>query len=234
MIRAARGVDLVWLCNPNNPTGSLAPPAVLQPFLEHCREHGIFLVIDESFLLFHPDWRQLTCIPEAAAGGGVLALQSLTKFFCVPGLRIGCGIGSREVIGRLSRCQPPWHVNAIAQAAAGIAFKAGEYAHRTIELVQQERRFLASSLAELRLVKQVYPSAANFLLLELRPPATAPVVWEQLARRGVLVRDCSNFGWLGDRFIRVAVRDHDKNLLLLERLQQLDEIYADRFKASTL
>ena len=123
----------------------------------------------------------------------------------------------------MSRYQPPWHVNAIAQAAAGIAFEAGEYAHRTIELVQQERRFLASSLAELQLVKQVYPSAANFLLLELRPPATAPGVWEHLARRGVLVRDCSNFGWLGDRFIRVAVRDHDKNLLLLERLKQLDE-----------
>ena len=153
----------------------------------------------------------------------VLALQSLTKFFGYP----ACGSAAASGAGRPSpgclAIQPPWHVNAIAQAAAGIAFEAGEYARRTISLVQQERRFLASSLAELHLVKQVYPSAANFLLLELRPPATAPDVWEQLARQGVLVRDCSNFGWLGDRFIRVAVRDHDKNLLLLERLKQLDE-----------
>lgn len=219
LIRATRGVDLVWLCNPNNPTGSLTPPGVLQPFLEHCRAQRIFLVVDESFLLFHPRWRQLTCIPEAAADGGVLVLQSLTKFYGIPGLRIGCGIGSAEVISRLSCYQPPWHVNGLAQAAAEVAFEAGEYARRTVSLVRRERRFLASSLAELSLVRKVYPSAANFLLLELQPPATAPGVWEQLARRGVLVRDCSNFGWLGDRFIRVAVKDRARNILLLEHLK---------------
>lgn len=222
LVRAARGVDLVWLCNPNNPTGSLVPPDVLRPFLSYCREQGTWLVVDESFLLFHPDWRQLTCIPEAASGGGVLVLQSLTKFYGIPGLRIGCGIGSAGVISRLARYQPPWHVNAIAQAAAMVAFKAAEYACLTIDLVRQERRFLESSLAELPLIRRVYPSAANFLLLELRPPATAPGVWENLARRGVLVRDCSNFGRLGDRFIRVAVRDHDQNELLLKGLRQID------------
>lgn len=225
LIRATRGVDLVWLCNPNNPTGSLTPPEVMQPFLEHCRERQIFLVVDESFLLFHPRWRQLTCIKEAAAAGGVLVLQSLTKFYGIPGLRIGCGIGSAEVISRLSRYQPPWHVNGLAQAAAGVAFEDGEYARRTVSLVRRERRFLASSLAELRLVRKAYPSAANFLLLELQPPVTAPDVWEQLARRGVLVRDCSNFGWLGDRFIRVAVKDRERNTLLLERLKAVDEAY---------
>ena len=223
LIRATRGVDLVWLCNPNNPTGSLMPPSLLQPFLEHCRKQGIFLVIDESFLLFHPRWRQLTCIPQAAAAGGVLVLQSLTKFFCVPGLRIGCGIGSAPVISRLSRHQPPWHVNGLAQAAAIEAFREGDYARRTISLVRRERRFLAASLAELRLISQVYPSAANFLLLELRPPATAPGVWEQLARRGILVRDCSNFGWLGNRCLRLAVKDRARNMLLLERLKAVDE-----------
>lgn len=229
LIRATRGVDLVWLCNPNNPTGSLTPPGVLQPFLEHCRARRIFLVVDESFLLFHPRWRQLTCIPEAAVDGGVLVLQSLTKFYGIPGLRVGCGIGSAEVISRLSRYQPPWHVNGLAQAAAGVAFEAGEYVRRTVSLVRRERRFLASSLAELRLVRKVYPSAANFLLLELQPPATAPGVWEQLARRGVLVRDCSNFGWLGDRFIRVAVKDRARNTLLLERLKAVDETYAEQW-----
>ena len=227
LIRATRGVDLVWLCNPNNPTGSLTPPEVLRPFLEHCRIRGIFLVVDESFLLFHPRWRELTCIPEATSGGGVLVLQSLTKFYGIPGLRLGCGIGSAEVITRLSPHQPPWHVNGLAQAAAGVALKAGDYARRTVSLVRGERHFLASSLAELRLVRKVYPSAANFLLLELQPPATAPGVWEQLARRGVLVRDCSNFGWPGDRFIRVAVKDRARNTLLLERLKAVDKTYIE-------
>jgi threonine-phosphate decarboxylase len=228
LIRATRGVDLVWLCNPNNPTGSLTPPGVLQPFLEHCRAQGIFLVVDESFLLFHPRWRQLTCIPEAVADGGVLVLQSLTKFYGIPGLRIGCGIGSAGVIWRLLPYQPPWHVNGLAQAAAGVAFEAGDYARRTVSLVRRERHFLASSLAELRLVRKVYPSAANFLLLELQPPANAPGVWEQLARRGVLVRDCSNFDWLGDRFIRVAVKDRERNTLLLERLKAVELTYTEQ------
>lgn len=225
LIRAARGVDLVWLCNPNNPTGVRLPAGVLRPFLSYCRERGIFLVVDESFLLFHPNWKQLTCIPEAVAGDGVLVLQSLTKFYGVPGLRIGCGIGSTEAISRLARYQPPWHVNGLAQAAAMVAFGTGEYARLSLTLVAQERDFLVSSLASLRLIKEVYPSAANFLLLELQPPASAPALWEQLARRGVLVRDCSNFDWLGDRFIRVAVKDHAKNTLLIAQLKLLNEAY---------
>ncbi|MGD0153510.1 MAG: threonine-phosphate decarboxylase CobD [Thermacetogeniaceae bacterium] len=231
LVRAARGTDLVWICNPNNPTGARLPAGILKPFLSYCREQGIFLVIDESFLLFDPDWRQLTCIPEAVTGGGILVIQSLTKFFGVPGLRVGCGIGSRDVIAGLARCQPPWQVNGLAQAAARASFAAGEYARQTRLLVAQERDFLATSLGELRLVRQVYPSAANFLLLELRPPATAPAVWKQLAQRGVLVRDCSNFGWLGDRFVRVAVKDHDQNTLLLKQLALLDEASADGAEA---
>jgi threonine-phosphate decarboxylase len=221
LIRAVRGVDLVFLCNPNNPTGTRLPVAVLKPFLRHCLKRRVFLVVDESFLLFHPNWRQLTCIPEAASGG-ILVLQSLTKFFAVPGLRIGCGIGSPEIIARLSSRQPPWHVNALAEAAARVAFQAGDYARQTMDLVIPERLWLSRSLLELRLVRRVFPSAANFLLLELQPPATAPALWEQLARRGVLVRDCSNFAFLGDRFIRVAVRDRERNSLLLEQLKQLD------------
>jgi threonine-phosphate decarboxylase len=226
LLRAARGVDLVFLCSPNNPTGALVPAEVMSRFLQHCRDRRIFLVVDESFLLFHPDWRQLTCIPEAVAGGGVLVLQSLTKFYGIPGLRAGCGMGSSDLIARLSCCQPPWHVNTIAQAASRVAFGDGEYARQTLSLVERERRRLSSSLGGLRLIKKVYPSAANFLLLELRPPATSPILWEQLARQGVLVRDCSNFGWLGERFIRVAVKDRAANTLLLEQLVLLDEAYA--------
>ena len=222
LVRAARGADLVWICSPNNPTGARLPAEILKPFLSYCREQGVFLVIDESFLLFDPNWRELTCIPEAVTGGGVLVLQSLTKFFGIPGLRIGCGIGRRDVIAGLACRQPPWQVNGLAQAAARASFTACEYARQTRALVAQERDFLTSSLGDLRLVRQVYPSAANFLLLELRPPATAPALWGQLARRGVLVRDCSNFGWLGDRFLRVAIKNHDQNALLLKQLALLD------------
>jgi threonine-phosphate decarboxylase len=225
LIRAIRGVDLVWLCNPNNPTGSLMPPETIRILIQHCRRQGVLLVVDESFLLFHPRWRQLSCIPEAVSGDGVLVLQSLTKFYCIPGLRIGCGIGNQNLVNRLARCQPPWHVNGIAQAAAGAAFQSGEYALRTVATVQEERDWLVSALSGLHLVRRVYPSAADFLLVELQPPATAPGVWEQLARLGVLVRDCSNFGWLGDRFIRVAVKDRMKNALLLERLKTVDKAH---------
>lgn len=223
LLRAARGVDLAFLCSPNNPTGALIPAEVMSRFLQHCRERRIFLVVDESFLLFHPEWRQLTCIPWAVDGGGVLVLQSLTKFYGIPGLRVGCGMGSGDLVARLSGCQPPWHVNTIAQAAARVAFGDEEHARRTLSLVERERDWLSSSLGGLRLVRKVYPSAANFLLLELRPPATSPSLWEQLARRGLLVRDCSNFGWLGQRFIRVAVKGRAANELLLEQLELLDE-----------
>jgi threonine-phosphate decarboxylase len=220
LMRAARGVDMVFLCSPNNPTGSLFPQDFLGQFLNFCNGRGVFVVIDESFLIFHNCWQELSAVRDTADNRNLFVLQSLTKFFSIPGLRVGYAAAHQDTIKYLSRFQPPWQVNALAQASAAEAVKDKDYAHRSRTFVEQERMLLAAALSAIEGIN-VYPSEAPYLLLELRANLTAPFVADELARKGILVRDCSNFAYLDDRFLRVAVKDREKNRLLAAELTGL-------------
>lgn len=220
LIRAAQNVDLVFLCNPNNPTGNLIPPKVLKQFLEFCFKKSIFVVIDESFLFFHPLWNQLTCIPETTKNKKLLIIQSLTKFYAIPGLRIGCGIAHPETTAFLSNYQAPWHVNSLAQAVTLKALQARYYIYQSRQLVFRERCFLVSALSRIPNLYP-YPSEANFLLLELKKPLLASDLEEKLGNKGILIRNCNNFAFLGNNFIRIAVKERSKNELLIKYLEKI-------------
>lgn len=220
LIKAASGVDMVFLCSPNNPTGNLLPQDILQPFLEFCAAEGIFVVVDESFLIFHKCWRELSAALKTEVNKNLLVLQSLTKFFSIPGLRVGYGVAHPETTAFLSRFQPPWQVNSLAQASAAEGLKDEVYAHSTRSFVEQERRWFEEALSAVNGVK-VYPSEAPYLLLELGKNLTASYVKDKLAQKGILVRDCSNFAYLGENYIRVAVKGREKNQLLVSELTGL-------------
>ncbi len=220
LLLAAQGADLVFLCSPNNPTGNLFPRELVKPFLDFCDTEGIFVIVDESFLIFHNCWQELSAAGDTAVNKNLLVLQSLTKFFAIPGLRVGYGVAHPETVTFLSRFQPPWQVNGLAQAAAIDAVQDKEYAHRTRTFIEQERPQFAEALSAVPGIK-VYPSEAPYLLLELSEPLTAQLVADRLARKGILVRDCSNFAYLGDKYIRVAVKDREKNHLLVSELTRL-------------
>ncbi|HHW41750.1 MAG TPA: threonine-phosphate decarboxylase [Syntrophomonadaceae bacterium] len=217
LIRAARGADLVFLCNPNNPTGNLIPAEVLQPFLRFCAGEGIFVVLDESFLFFHPRREELTCTRQAERNRNLLVLHSLTKFYAIPGLRVGCGVGHPDTIAFLSGYLPPWRVNGIAQAAVAAALGQTEYAAQTRSFVKAERELLAAALRRIPGIT-VFPSEANYLLLRLEGAVTASLLADRLGRRGIVIRNCSNFAFLDERYVRVAVRDRENNNKLLEEL----------------
>lgn len=218
--RAARGVGAVFLCNPNNPTGNLIPRETLLSITAYCERRGILLVVDESFLAFHPHHRELTLIGQAVQKENLLVLRSLTKFYCIPGLRVGYAVGHRSLLKRVARHQPPWSVNGIAQEVAAVTFSLADYDEKTRSFISGERQFLASSLSRLPGLK-VFPGQADYLLIELRPPQKAPQLVEQLGRRGVVVRDCSNFSFMGNRCIRVAVKDRASNLRLINTLKEI-------------
>ena len=223
LIRAARGVDMVFLCNPNNPTANLYPPEILQPFFEFCDAEGIFVIIDESFLIFHKHWLELSAVPKTKASKNLLILQSLTKFYSIPGLRVGYGVAHPETIALLSRFQPPWQVNSLAQVAAKEILKDDSFKLSTCTYVEQERSQFSAALSAVNEVR-VYPSDAPFLLLALGENLTAPSLVDSLARKGILVRDCSNFAYLGNNHIRVAVKDREKNsLLVIELTKSVNE-----------
>jgi threonine-phosphate decarboxylase len=205
-LAGSRGVGLVFLCNPNNPTGDAISRREVLRVAERAREAGAVLVVDEAFADFAP---HLSVAREA--GEGLYVARSFTKFFAVPGLRLGCLV-TRET-ERVRAFQPSWPVNAVA-AAVGIAAAVDEsFAEVTLAEVKIRRRELFSALGGLSELTP-YPGAANFLLVR-GPEGLA----EELARRGVLVRGCGPFRGLGPGFFRVAVRGVGENKRLVEKMR---------------
>jgi L-threonine-O-3-phosphate decarboxylase len=203
-----RDVGLVFLCNPNNPTGDAVSRRDVLWVAERVWETGAVLVVDEAFADFTP---HLSVAPEVDEN--LFVARSFTKFFAVPGLRLGCLITSD--VERARAFQPSWPVNAVAAAVGISAARDRAFAEATLTAVELRRQELLGALEELPGIT-AYPGAANFLLV--RGPQTLP---EDLARRGVLVRGCEPFRGLGPGFFRVAVRGAEENGRLVEVLRSL-------------
>ena len=213
--------DVVFLCNPNNPTGRLETRNDLTKIINAARASGTLVVIDEAFIDFIPDRDDYTMVHQAGQPGGPVVLYSLTKFFGIPGLRLGAVVAPPDLAVRLESSRDPWSVNTLAQVAGLAALDEKAYMEETRTLVERERRFLEEELAQLPGVT-VFPGTANYLLLDIRGTGLdAGILTEKMGQIGILVRDCSSFSGLGDGFIRVAVRLRYENRRLLAGLQSI-------------
>ena len=212
--KLAEGFDLLFLCNPANPTGALLPLKMIEEILGLCRSSGTFLVLDEAFMDF--------CEGASAKGlfaesGGGIVLRSMTKFYAIPGLRLGYAVGHADIIRRCAENLEPWSVNTPAQIAGVASLADGGYRERTVRYVSMERDALALGLAALPGLVP-FLSAANYLLVEIRNGYSAADLRKRLLEKRILIRDCSNFQGLDGRFFRVAVRTGEENRLLLAAL----------------
>lgn len=198
--------DAVFLCNPNNPTGTVLQCEEALEIAGLARHAGAALVLDEAFADFAPE---VSLVGEA--GDGLLVARSFTKFFAIPALRLGCLVTPEA--GGYGALQPSWPVNVAAEAAGVVAASDPAFTARSVQRVGELRSELQAGLHALPGLR-VYEGAANFLLV--RGPAGLP---ERLARRGVLVRGCEPFRGLGAEHFRVAVRDEADNQRLVEALQ---------------
>lgn len=215
--KLAEGYDAFYLCNPGNPSGTLYPPHIVERVCELCRAAGTFLVLDEAFMDF---------CEEASAKHAVvncdnaLILRSMTKFFGIPGLRLGYAMASEQVCRSIDARGVPWNVNTLALAAGAASLADPEYKRRTILFVDQERRLLCDLLGSLPLLK-VYPSRANFLLVEILGPMTARELAQKLLTELVIIRDCATFNGLSPHFFRIAVRTRAENERLVTCLEKI-------------
>jgi threonine-phosphate decarboxylase len=201
------GVSLVFLCNPNNPTGDALTRVEILEAAHRVRESDATLVVDEAFADFAPE---VGVAPEA--GEGLLVMRSLTKFFAIPGLRLGCLVCPEP--DRARELQPSWSVNAIAAAAGIAAVGERSFVDASFATVTRLRRQLFEALEAVPGLAP-FPGAANFLLV--RGPDGLP---ERLARRRVLVRGCGPFPGLGSHYFRVAVRGAAENERLLAAIRE--------------
>ncbi len=210
----AKGYDLLFFCNPGNPTGRLYPVAEVAALYGICRQAGCFFVLDEAFIDFAEENSAKRLLAES---DDWLILRSMTKFFGFPGLRLGYAFASSAVTARLQRLLPPWSVGVLAQAAALAALADHEHGRRTREFVTTERQRLLDRLGRIADLR-VFAGAANYLLLQIGSGMTAAALQEKLLLERILIRNCSNFAGLDERFFRVAVRSEAENDKLLAAL----------------
>ncbi|HEX2517171.1 MAG TPA: histidinol-phosphate transaminase [Chloroflexota bacterium] len=201
---------VVWLCNPNNPTGRYLPPPDVQALLEAATDAGALLVIDEAYAPFVD--RATPPLPFLS-GGHLVLLRSLTKDYALAGLRLGYAVTTPGLAASLRLAQPPWSVSAPAQAAGLAALAEPGYLDRAREVLREARARLVAGLRELGL--RVTPPAANFVLVEVGDAATFRAA---LRGQGCIVRDCTSFGL--PRHIRIGVRTPPECDRLLRAVQR--------------
>ena len=207
------GGELVILGQPNNPTGLTVDPQVLRSLA--ARRPETFFLVDEAFADFVENLESLAFRRPP----NVIVLQSFTKFFAIPGLRLGAVLLDSVWAGKVREILPPWTVNTLAQRVGEAALEDADYARRTRMLVREQREFLAGLLRGLPHLK-VYPGEANFLFLRLDHPAlTARDLAQKLLPRGLAIRVCDNYAGLDGRFFRVAVRTEKENRILASALE---------------
>ncbi|MGI6220587.1 MAG: pyridoxal phosphate-dependent aminotransferase [Coriobacteriales bacterium] len=207
------GTDLVFLCQPNNPTGLAASRALVEHVLERCREVGARLVADECFVDLLDDPGAVTAVPLLDRWPELVIVKAFTKLYGMPALRLGYALcADAMLLEGMGRVAQPWSVSGIAQAAGIAALECIDHVQETRALVRAERQFLRTVLASRGIEVQ---GEANYLFFELDDGGALAA---KMRERGILIRDCSNYESLAPGAYRIAVKTHPENMSLLRAL----------------
>ncbi|MCF8012363.1 MAG: threonine-phosphate decarboxylase CobD [Clostridiales bacterium] len=215
--------DIIFVCNPNNPTGNLFSPEKLISILKAADSAGAYFVIDEAFMDFVDNYKNHSLIKQVKNYNNLYVLYSLTKFFGIPGLRLGCMVGNPSLIKKMNSAKDPWNVNLFAQVGGAAALKDTDHMVKTKKLINSERKYLYNKLTALPGLHP-YSAQANFLFVDVKGTGyTSKEFKSLLSTRGILVRDCSSFSGLDDDYIRLAVKDQKSNKRLIIELSTILE-----------
>ena len=205
-------VELVFLCNPNNPTGRLCEPELLSEIAARCHANGTYLVVDECFIEF-TDGQSL--IPLLEKYPRLLILRAFPKTYAMAGLRLGFLLGGdADLLDRIAAFGAEWSVSTVAQRAGLAALAEEGWMERTRAFIAEERRWLTEQLTALGLT--VCPGEANYLLFRTERP-----VYQLLLERGIMVRSCVSFIGLDDKDFRIGIKTRAENEILMEALKEV-------------
>ena len=213
-------LDMVFLCNPNNPTGVLMEQDFLQDVLRRCEKSGCILMLDECFVDFveHPNVH--TMKPYLAESENLFILKAFTKRYAMAGVRLGYALcADRELLEKMRMVTQPWNVSILAQEAGIAALSEREYVEESMKAIHRERIWLLDGMK--RLGYQTYASSANYIFLK-DPKTFTGNVWKE----GILIRDCSNYYGLSRGYYRIAVRLREENTKLLHVLEEIRALQA--------
>ncbi len=213
------GKDMVWICNPNNPTGQVFDKEKLLAVIDN--HPATLFVVDQAYSLFSV--KEVLSITDIMLRKNVVVLYSLTKQFVVPGLRIGYAIGREDILTRLRSLRMPWSVNSIAiEAALYLLDNARNY---DFNAYKHHKEVITLATSMLSLGIHVSPSDCNFLLAELPFGSAAELKSWLIDKHGLLIRDASNFEGLTPRHFRVAAQSREENNTLINALKEWISLY---------
>lgn len=218
-----RDVELLFLGRPNNPSGHFITEGQLEELALLAERFGTILAIDEAFIDFVDQGETRSFISRLSRFPHVAVLRSLTKMFALPGLRLGYAVAGENLIRRMKRMQVCWSVSGLADRI-GCAVADPDFYHGYVDEVRRrlvaERKFLCQALRRFASL-EVYPGEANYLLIRTIRGRTSEQLQQQLGKRGILIRDCSMYPGLDERYFRIAVKKREDNQVLVQALGEL-------------
>ena len=212
-------VELLIICNPNNPTSSAIKRSDMRKILDICKQKGIFVMVDETYVEFAEDIHNITSASLTGYYNNIIILRGISKFFAAPGLRLGYAIcGNSDLLKEMNRRKNPWTINSLAAIAGEIMFMDDAYIKDTRSLIATERERICKLLDSCKNVRYYKPTA-NFILLKiLRDDITSMDLFEAAIKNRLMIRDCSTFPFLNNKFIRFCFMKPDLNDILLNLL----------------
>lgn len=224
-LKGQDGRIIVFLGNPNNPDGTLLDKNHIRTVASMLKDANSLLVIDESFIDFvgndtlqDNEYSMRSLVNEF---DNIIVVHSFTKFYAVPGLRIGAAFSNSQIIDQLNTFIPTWSVNTLAQAYTESTLNDVEYVNRTKQVLREEQHYMYNALDAITGIT-VYPPSANFILFHIEQEGvTADSINEALKKHKMIVRNCDSYMGLNSQWVRVAIKDHDNNVRLVETLTDI-------------
>lgn len=215
-------LDLLVICNPNNPTSTSIAQKDMRRILDECKRHDIFVIVDETYVEFAPDMAAVDSVSLTRYYNNLVILRGVSKFFASPGLRLGYAItGNMDLMQDINTHKDPWTINSLAAVAGELMFTDTEYIQKTRELIAAERRRIYEELSSWDSLK-VYRPTANFILARIeKEGVTADDLFDHAIRQGYMIRNCSTFPFLDNRYFRFCFMLPEQNTSLLKCLKEM-------------
>ena len=226
-LKGQDGRIIVFLGNPNNPDGTLLDKQSIKVLAQMLKDANSLLVIDESFIDFigNESLRDNSHSMRELINqyDNVIIVHSFTKFYAVPGLRIGAVFANPTLIQELRQYIPAWSVNTLAQAYTESALTDTKYINDSKMVLANEAKYMYESLSDIKDLV-VYKPSANYILMEINDPdITVTDVQTRLEKHNLLIRSCANYKGLGPKWMRIAIKDHAHNVELIHLLSTIFE-----------
>ena len=222
--------DLLILCNPNNPTGQFLKLKKLEEILKICEQKNTKLFVDEAFVEFVEDWENESIINSKENKENLFVIRAFTKFFAIPGLRLGYGICfNKNLLKKMLEKKEPWSVNNIADLAGQTVLDDENYIQKTKEWIKDQKKYMYENLNKIEGLR-AYKTEVNFILLKiednlLEKGLDVKNLRKKMLEKGILIRDASNFIYLDKHYFRLAIKDKLNNKKVIESLSSILKNY---------